>query len=100
LVLSKDDVLKDLGLETLGNEKYEEIYKRGSKLNIEKAILLEEILKLFNEGHKKVMKALEECEVTDAEKRESIIFMAFHEAYHTGQIGLLRRILGKESIIK
>jgi uncharacterized damage-inducible protein DinB len=27
-------------------------------------------------------------------------FFAFHEAYHVGQIGLLRRIIGKEGVIR
>ncbi|RPI17422.1 MAG: DinB family protein [Ignavibacteriae bacterium] len=100
LVVSKDDVLKDLGLESLGNKEYEKNYERGTKPDPKCAIKLEEILKLFNEGHEKVMKALEENPVTDEEKRQNIIFLAFHEAYHCGQIGLLRRVLGKESIVK
>ncbi len=31
---------------------------------------------------------------------EKLLLLQFHEAYHTGQIGLLRRIIGKEGVIK
>lgn len=100
LVISKDSVLKELGFEPLCNDEYEKLYERGTKPAPECAIKIEDILKLYNEGNEKVKKALAESPVIDDEKRESIIFLAFHESYHTGQIGLMRRVLGKESIVK
>lgn len=100
LVYSKDSILKSLGLETLCNFIYKDNYERGTKLKPDCAIEIKDILKLYNEGHEKLMKQLEEIQITDEEIRENIIFLGFHEAYHTGQIGLLRRMLGKESIIK
>jgi len=36
----------------------------------------------------------------DNEKYRMVTFLAFHESYHTGQTGILRRIIGKEGAIK
>ena len=36
----------------------------------------------------------------DEEKIKSIVGLAFHEAYHAGQIGILRRVIGKEGVLK
>jgi uncharacterized damage-inducible protein DinB len=32
--------------------------------------------------------------------REALAVLQFHEAYHAGQVGLLRRLLGKPGVIK
>mgnify|MGYP001101362822 CR=1 FL=1 len=31
---------------------------------------------------------------------EKIAMLHFHEAYHTGQVGLMRRLLGKDGMIR
>jgi hypothetical protein len=38
--------------------------------------------------------------VKDEAVMEQVTFLGFHEAYHLGQIGLLRKMLGKEGAIK
>jgi uncharacterized damage-inducible protein DinB len=40
-----------------------------------------------------------EIEWQQQPKRDQLLFLHFHEAYHTGQTGLLRRIIGKECAI-
>ena len=35
----------------------------------------------------------------DEEKIKNLMGLAFHEAYHAGQIGILRRVIGKEGVI-
>ena len=47
-----------------------------------------------------MVKRLEGDEVTDKEALDTITVLLFHEAYHAGQIGLFRRIMGKDSKIK
>lgn len=31
---------------------------------------------------------------------ERLAFLQFHESYHAGQVGLLRRLLGKDGVIR
>ena len=35
----------------------------------------------------------------DGTKLDKLAFLQFHEAYHSGQLGLLRRIVGKPGAI-
>lgn len=100
LIYNKDFALETLGIERITGKQYEELYNSGTKSKPGNAIALDELIKLFNEGHEKLITALAEKDLTGEEQIGTIAGLAFHEAYHAGQIGLLRRIIGKPSVIK
>jgi uncharacterized damage-inducible protein DinB len=102
MIISRDDMHEILGMKKKCNESFAEIYARGtSTISADKAIETDELLKTFNDIQKDLVDAVGNTDFSDREKElMSLTFLAFHEAYHTGQTGLLRRIAGKSGAIK
>ncbi len=81
--------------------------------NAEEAVELEDLKELFQESQDALMAALDKLEGDRLDKKgpsdifgpdttlgQMLMLLNYHESYHTGQVGLLRRILGKEGVIK
>ncbi len=102
ITVSRDDIREMLGLKRLCDEAMLKVYSRGTaQLKNEEAIPLEKILEVFNSGQKELEEAVSNTDLSGKEDDlKTLSFLAFHEAYHTGQTGLLRRITGKEGAIK
>jgi uncharacterized damage-inducible protein DinB len=105
-VLGHMTVTRDKALELLGSEKccppdmYEN-YKRGSEeITHETAMPFEEIISWYNKSQTMLESAIHTFEFEDFELTKRIQFLAFHEAYHSGQLGIMRRFVGKEGVIK
>ncbi len=91
-----------------------EAFARGGKPGAaEKAVPLADLLRFFRETSARLVERL--AELSDAELSASIgrklpsgeetlrgmvAFFLFHEAYHVGQIGYLRKLLGYEALIR
>ena len=102
---------RDVMLEKLGEKcvwtdtETTACYERGSKLLSEsgKSVELSKLLEIYNNSQPILLAAIDRLgnsPTEDGKLEESIAFSNFHEAYHLGQISMLRRTLGKESIIK
>ncbi len=106
MLLSRDDVFERLGIERVWTDsEATAVYDRGSALLTDsgKAVELHVLLDLFNQTQPRLLEAMENLNKMpseDGKMEEAVAFYNFHEAYHLGQIAILRRILGKESIIK
>ncbi|MBS1493507.1 MAG: DinB family protein [Bacteroidetes bacterium] len=101
MIVVRDGMMKALGLEPVANESLINLYQRGTdNVTAENANKLENLLEMYNRGSDEMIKRLEGDEVTDAEAVDTMTVLLFHEAYHAGQIGLFRRIMGKDSKIK
>jgi hypothetical protein len=102
IVEYRNRVLTMLKQQPIWNEGEINCYKRGSNAIAEKDNFLQwqRLLNYLNHTQELLMKTLKEEEITDAEQIKSLARFCFHEAYHAGQIGLLRRVLGKEGQIK
>jgi len=101
----RDGMRKALGLEPIADEAMINLYKRGTEnITADKAFKLEDLIEKYNRGSDEMIKRLEangpDNEVKDAESIDTMTVLLFHEAYHAGQIGLFRRIMGKDSKIK
>lgn len=101
IIESRNDVRELLGL----NPQYKnelELYQRGSaQLDPAKAIEFTRLLEMYNSGQEELENKLKETDLTgNIENYRMVTFLAFHESYHTGQTGILRRIAGKEGAIK
>lgn len=101
MIFHRDVTREILGLEKLYGGSLEQ-YARGSgQLQPAKAIEFSRLIEMYNSGHKALTEKLKNTDlIPDAEKRETVTTLAFHEAYHVGQVGILRRVIGKEGAIK
>jgi len=101
MLVVRDNMLKAMDLPSLTNEEMEKLYNRGTQnITKETGMPLEELISLYYKGTDEMLKRLQGEEITDAEKINMIAPLIFHESYHSGQIGLFRRLIGKEPKIK
>lgn len=109
IAASREDMLKLLGAEPLRSEAEAAPYARGSAGEIAAASArpLGEILDALARSAAALKSRLEamgpEQFARPAGKGtlgENLAFLQFHESYHAGQVGLLRRTLGKPGVIR
>lgn len=101
IVTARDSLLKTFGFEEMCDEKTGKMYaQKAPPLEVENAIDINELLRMYNESQEKIMNVLPQQNLSgEEEKIKNIVGLAFHEAYHAGQIGILRRVIGKEGLI-
>ena len=116
LVASRNSTLRALGRETIWTDEQAEPYRRGSDAltDASDATPLDNLLADFRVSQEKLLAALDTLSAEELEAKAPfspsnneketlgslLATIAFHEAYHSGQTGLLRRIAGKEGTIK
>lgn len=115
LVATRNVILKLVGDEPIWTPEDAEPYVRGAAPLGEdsRAQPWDRILKDMADSQKKIEAGLEKLtdEALAASPGEDAVagqgtlglelsFLQFHEAYHVGQIGLMRRLLGKDGAIK
>ena len=110
LVWGRHQIFKILGKPPLWEEEKIARYARGSA-PIEEgapgAEPLEEIRAVFEKTQKPLLEALGSCSAEQLAATndkgqtvaQQIAVLGYHEGYHGGQIGLLRRLLGHEGAI-
>lgn len=102
MLVSRDDIFESIGMPRLCAAEIQKNYERGS-MNItpDKAIEIKELIRLFDESQKPLVDKISELDFTGKEDNlRNLTFLAFHESYHCGQTGILRRTAGKEGAIK
>ena len=98
IVGTRDAVLEFLGAERLCSDEFYEIYKQGTvNFDAEKGRDLEELKEMYKKGQEEILKGLENA---SDENIENAGFYGFHEAYHVGQLGVVRKLLGKEGQLR
>ena len=116
LVTAYNDILSTLGEEPVWPQERTEVYKRGSDslTDTSRAVDFGEIVRDFETAHERVMHGLgnlaperlgEPAPYSPGnnpnETLDSLLHLiAFHQAYHVGQLGLGRRLLGVDGAIK
>jgi len=102
ITVTRDSILSLLGKEKLCPAEMTEKYKRGSAiLDGETAMAFDNLCNMFRNSQQVLTDGISAYDFSaDFEKARRIQFFAFHEAYHCGQLGLLRRFVGKEGAIK
>ena len=101
IIASRDDVFEVLGVDKYCSKEFFSLYGRGQKsFSNEKAIHIEDLLEKLDSTLQKLEDAISEADFEDKEEDlRHLAFLGFHEAYHCGQIGILRRIIGKPGAI-
>ena len=115
VLANRNTVLRVLGEEPIWSAETAGPYERGSAplTDAKRAVPLKEMLEDLDASHKLVREALKnlpperlaEAPPAGTTKDEDdtvetlLTVLAFHEAYHAGQTGLLRRLVGKPGAI-
>jgi hypothetical protein len=102
-------MLQALGAPTVWTDEAQARYDRGSAplgAGDPGVVTIEELTREFDRAGKQLRAALEsaspqtfEAPMGKATVGRRLLFLAMHEAYHVGQIGLGRRIAGKPGAI-
>jgi len=115
ILISRAPILEMLAKDKVISDIQGAPYKRGVQPGDNDILMpLDELKKRLVQSQKRILDGLKE--ISDDQLREfdpdheipwrqkpmgdQLIFLHFHEAYHIGQVGLLRRIIGKECAIK
>ncbi len=101
ILVSRNDIFSLLSRKPpFDSEKYKP-YLRGSKGEPESwnVIPLSELRQDLDYSQKLLIDALKATSLRE-DVLNRIAHMCFHEAYHAGQIGMMRRVIGKEGAIR
>ncbi len=104
IAASRNDIHSLIGAPPAWSAETAALYLRGSSGVTDGATArpVPEILDVLDRSTTTIKARLAEMPSTDFERKlekgtvgERLAFLQFHESYHTGQVGLLRRLLGK-----
>lgn len=80
-------------------EQLKALYDFGTKPNANTTLPFEDMVALYEETQKLLEEILEGTK-GDVPKEDKLVFLAYHETMHSGQVAILRRMLGKASGVK
>ena len=116
MLYARSGIVALLGAKPLSTQRHNELYERGSDPSAsgEDAETLETLLELWTATHRLIDEGLDQIEpakldelvpnLFDPTKMEpaalKVASLAFHDSYHAGQLGTLRRELGKPGAIQ
>jgi|GEM_PF-4157679 len=93
------DISHPLGLPAIADEKMKEVNASGvTRPYMSKAEKPNVLKEMYKNSQPFIMQEVEKLK--DKDLLEQLTFLGFHETYHLGQIGLIRKLLGKEGAIK
>jgi uncharacterized damage-inducible protein DinB len=113
IVSARSSILRALGEEKIFPDEQVAMYRRGSDGSVEHGVPLADLLEALDRSQPILLARLQratEAELNakspmsspagpDATLGAAVAAMAFHEAYHVGQLGVLRRLMGKPGAI-
>jgi uncharacterized damage-inducible protein DinB len=113
IVASRSGLLKNLGEQPLLDDAAVQQYRRGSDGNVPNPVPLADLIAALDRSQPAIiagMKRIPDATLAakspfgspagpEATLAEALAGMVFHESYHVGQLGLLRRVTGKKGAI-
>ena len=109
MVATRDAVLAALDEEPIWDEERSLLYSGTAEggWSPERALPLDSLVTDLDRSQERIMSAFDHLSDEALEEPSGngtlcwrLGFLHFHESYHVGQIGLLRRLLGKPGVIK
>jgi len=113
ILSTRNSALQMLNQPPFWNQEEAALYKRGSEPIIDgsRALNFKKMTTDLDRSQELLMACLSEISETQLNRpcpdpsigetiEEALFIMQFHETYHTGQTGLLRRLVGREGVIK
>ena len=114
IVTTRSALAALIGGEPFMSADLDALYGRGSPpmVDVDKAVPFSELLQHYGRSNEQLQTFLAQATDEDLAKAlpepheilgstigEALTALAFHEAYHAGQLGILRRVLGKTGAI-
>jgi uncharacterized damage-inducible protein DinB len=106
IIAERNTILGLLGEDPVWSESEAAPYERGTGPTLDAARPLDEILADLGRSQERLGKRLGELsdadltrEIDGATLGDRLSFLQFHETYHVGQTGILRRLAGKKGAI-
>ncbi len=114
LLATREDIFEILSIEPMQSDEDTEPYRRNSdSSNTDRFTEFLELLTRFKKSQKLILSRLESLndeqfaqpmpndnpDADSAILSGRLLFYHFHEAYHIGQIGVVRRLIGKDGAI-
>ena len=109
IVATRSQIMENLDEPPFWTEEEIKPYLRGSApiTDAKSALPLSKMLDDFKTAHEKLVAALKRMSedefkspIGDETVYDRLSVLQFHEAYHAGQLGLIRRLVGKPGAIK
>ena len=102
LIFIRNSLIKILGGNTVWDDNEFSFYNRGEKAleHKDKLIDFETLRSYFKDTENELNRVLSKTENVTEENLQNLAGLMLHEIYHNGQLGTLRRLLGKEGVIK
>lgn len=79
--------------------RLKELYDFDTRPDKDNAMPFDKLVELYEETQKKLEEILEKHK-GDLPKEDKLMFLGYHETMHSGQVAILRRMLGKPSGVK
>ena len=102
IVVTRESILSMLDSSGVCPEAVVELYARGADAPEESMLPLAELVRLYRESQEIILTRLSgltpeglEREQGDSTLLQELLEYYFHETYHAGQLGVLRRLTGK-----
>ncbi len=99
VLVTRDVFLSYFGQEPLCSAEIKNTYQRGGNAAAHAAdhwLDFQELLNLFEQSQLILQRNIEQA---TPEQLEKLAGFAFHESYHMGQFGILRKLLGKKGAL-
>ena len=102
LIFVRNALLEMLGEKPVWKNNDFTFYERGVKPldHVGNFKEFDHLKTYFEESQTRLLSAFEKQKQIPAEKMSDFAALSFHEIYHCGQLGYVRRLLGKEGAIK
>lgn len=109
ILATRNSVHRILGLPPAWDSESAERYRRGSEaiLEADEAVPLDDLrdgLRASQDSLATALASITEEELSEAAGDDALgiqlAFLSFHESYHAGQLGLLRRLTGRPGAIR
>lgn len=102
LIFIRNAMISVLGGEKVWNDEEFFFYNRGEKplQHKEKFPDFETLKSYFKDSQNELERIFRKLENINPENMQDLAGLMLHEIYHAGQLGILRRFLGKEGAIK
>jgi hypothetical protein len=108
IVATRNIVMQTLGAAAIWMPEEAAPYERGAKPSLDRksARRLEEIIAALDRSQNAVVERIRALSAEDLSRRsplgtvgDLLTALGFHEAYHVGQLGIQRRLMGKDGAI-
>lgn len=108
IVYTRKSALADFAGETFSDDDpytcYISEFQSGEPVNAKDHetdfLPLERLVADLNATQEPLLEAINAADTSDADLVDTLATLGFHEGYHAGQVGVLRRVIGKEGKIK